>query len=233
MLRLIRFSVLWVLPILFCDEVTTRLRLSSIEASIGRLLDAKDPAKPPLVASNNRTLWEDLPAVPDAVAVWLVHRAKDFVVPLYLNPEVPAPAYRFSDPSDDDDLQQVAAEGWRELHDGELPVPWPPGFSDRLNVLQFDYVKSAHFSVNAAATVCDLMQPLEICKDGKSSFCEGVMRNVGQSVTCNQFCNFRGLSCLSAHEDSEDNRCPPSSDSIIPLSCHSIRYSLVCTCGPK
>jgi hypothetical protein len=227
-----KFAIL-AFPIFFCDELTTRLRLSSIEASIGRMLDAKERTKPPLVASNNRTLWENLPAVPDSVAVWLVHRAKDFVVPMYRNPEVPAPAFRFSDPSDTDDLHAIAADGWRELHDGELPVPWPKGFGDRLNVLQFDYVKSAQFSVNAASTVCDLMQPLAICNDGKHAFCEGVMRNVGQPVTCDEFCNFRGLACLSAHEDGDDHSCLDKNVAVTALSCHSLRISLVCTCGPK
>jgi hypothetical protein len=210
-----------------------RTRLSSIEALTARLLDAKEPSVPPLVPSNGQSLWESLPKVPDGVAVWLLVRAKDFVLPLTLNPERPEPMFRFSDPSDDDDLHTIAAEGWRELHDGELPVAWPEGFGDRLNVLQFDYVKNVQYSVNAAPTVCDLMQPLEICEDAKHAFCEGVMRNVGQSITCQEFCTHRGLSCLSAHEDDEGHRCPSTEAARSELSCHSIRISSVCRCGPK
>lgn len=226
------------------DHFTVNNRVLSLESSLNILFDTfgsshavnyiKMVSSPEPIKSY---MWL-LPAIPESIAIWLVLRSKDLIVPVNLKRVETNHHFHFSDPSDPEPLNRVAAEGWIELHDGQLPAPWPSRFGDRLSVIQFDYFKNATSGVagsagmsNAASTVCDIMQPSDICVNGGADFCDGIVRHTGNSRTCAHFCNNVGLSCTGAYDDMPTGGCPDSVKQF--LTCESIRSSLVCRCAHR
>jgi hypothetical protein len=189
-----------------------------------------DTSEPSEYFTLKPSYWNDLPKVPEAVAVWLFMRSKEMLLPLNM-PSMPDPIFTFTSPSDEHSLESIAEKGWGELHN-QLPPAWNEKFGNRLEVIQFDYVKGLNHGksrgVNKPETVCEKVQPLHVCQDFGMNSCHALVRNVGKRASCSEWCEHRGTRCHSAYDDF-DQSCPQVINSI---GCEEAHVVAVCVCGP-
>lgn len=228
------------------DEVTLGARISSLESALGRLLVSKysswtdlliklEPDLSPASPQDENPVWK-FSEVPEGLASWLAYRGRDLLIPNYLQYlDHLRTSFTFDRLSDAGLLSDIAGDGWKELHESSVPIEWPFRFGDRLSVIQFDFFRNASTGVagsfgNSATTVCEILQPIELCNDGGHQFCEGVVRHAGNPGTCMESCGRKGLRCTGAYDDTVFGSCPSGEN--IPLTCEALRYSLVCRCTP-
>ncbi|KAF4715734.1 hypothetical protein FOZ63_017938 [Perkinsus olseni] len=160
-----------------------------------------------------------------------------------MNPHVPDPPFRFTDPSDPLPVVTTTNERSEEGPFGEQPQ-WPEGFGDRLSVIKFEYIidpetgmaRAPEGSANAVdtstvLTACEHLLPLDICGQPDPYTCDGLIVSIGPRTNCRQLCLRKNLYCLDAWDDEDTEGCP-SAGLIDRIGCDAApRRSQVCRCS--